>query len=78
MTKCWQAAVIKCDGDTGRPIWCRTIGGRTMVLFAKCLQFRIVVLMAAPWYGGCNCLMHDCCTMVVFVAPCGGSWFGKC
>ena len=49
------------------------VGGRTMVLFAKCLLLlRIVVLVVAPWYdnyGGCNGLVHDCCTVMVFVAP---------
>ena len=40
-----------------------------MVMFARCLLlFRIVVLVVAPWYNGCIGLVHDCCTVVVFVA----------
>ena len=56
------------------------VGGRTMVLFAKCLLlFSIVVLVVTPWYGDCNCLnlVHDCCTVVVFVALCGGGEVDK-
>ena len=46
-----------------------------MILFAKCLLlFRlfIVVLVVAPWQGGWFGLVHDCCTVLLFVAPCGG------
>ena len=36
------------------------------------------MLVVAPWYGGCIGLVHDCCTVVMFVAPCGGGEVGKC
>ena len=45
-----------------------------MVFFAPCLLLiRIVMLVLALWYGGYNCSVKDCCTVVVFVATCGGA-----
>ena len=48
------------------------------MLFALCLLLlMIVVLVVAPWYVGNNGVMHECCTVVLCVAPCSGGEVGK-
>lgn len=41
----------------------------TYFFFALCpVLFRTVTLDVAPWYDGCNNLVQDCCTVMVFAA----------